>query len=173
MILEILVGVRKIGLDESADMVLANDSESCFGNSDRLLSAVMAVIGPLESHVSIPIASFFRILQMPQVSYASSSSKLNNRNSYSYFFRTYPPSNSLVQAMVDIILRYNWGHVSVIFSYNSFGESLVAHFRHLAKENRICLDLVEPIYNDFLPREYHKLARELRHQMPKLCSYLL
>ena len=152
---------EKIGLDESADMVLVNDSESCLRNSERFLPAVMAVIGPLESHVSIPIASFFRILQMPQVSYASSSSKLNNRNTYSYFFRTYPPSNSLVQAMVDIVLHYNWGHVSVIFSYNPFGESLVAHFRHLAKENRICLDLVEPIYNDFLPREYHKLAREL------------
>ena len=98
---------------------------------------------------------------MPQVSYASSSSKLNNHNTCRYFFRTYPPSNNLVKAMVDIVLQYSWGHVSVIFSFNPFGESLVAYFRHLAKENRICLDLVEPIYNDFSPREYHKLAREL------------
>ena len=152
---------EKIGLDESVDMVLANDSESYFGNSERFLPAVMAVIGPLESHVSIPIASFFHILQMPQVSYASSSSKLNSRNTYSYFFRTYPPSNSKVQAMVDIVLHYNWGHVSVIFSFNPLGESLVAHFRHLAKNQSICLDLVEPIYNDFSPHEYHKLAEEL------------
>ena len=151
---------EKIGLDESADMVLANDLESCPGNSERLLPAIMAVIGPLESHVSIPIASFFRILQMPQVSYASSSSKLNNRNTYSYFFRTYPSTDSLVQAMVDIILHYNWGHVSVIYSFNPFGESLLARFRHLAKENHIHLDLVEPIYNDFSPCEYQKLARE-------------
>ena len=152
---------EKIGLDESADMVLANDSECHLGNSERFLPAVMAVIGPLESHVSIPIASFFHILQVPQVSYASSSSKLNNRNTYSYFFRTYPPSNSLVQAMVDIVLHYNWSHVSVIYSFNSFGESLLAHFHYLAKENQICLDLVEPIYNDFSPCEYHKLAKEL------------
>ena len=151
---------EKIGLDESADMVLANDSESCLGNSERFLPAVMAVIGPLESHVSIPIASFFHILQMPQVSYASSSSKLNNRNTYSYFFRIYPSTDSLVQAMVDIILQYNWSHVSIIYSFNPFGESLLARFHHLAKENHICLDLVEPIYNDFSPCEYHKLARE-------------
>ena len=152
---------EKIGLDESADMVLVNDLESCLGNSERFPPAVMAVIGPLESHVSIPIASFFHILQMPQVSYASSSSKLNNCNTYSYFFRTYPSTDSLVQAMVDIILQYNWSHVSVIYSFNPFGESLLARFHHLAKENHtICLDLVEPIYNDFSPCEYHKLAKE-------------
>ena len=46
---------EKIGLDESANMVLANDSESCLSNTP----AVMAVIGPLQSDVSIPVASFF------------------------------------------------------------------------------------------------------------------
>ena len=75
---------EKIGLDESVDMLLqANDSESC---PLKLLPPVMAVIGPLESHVSIQVANFFRIFRMPQVSYASSSTILNNRNTYSYFF---------------------------------------------------------------------------------------
>ena len=97
---------EKIGLDESSDIVLANDSESCLGNSERFLPAIMAVIGPLESHISVPIASFFRILQMPQVSYASFSSKLNNRNTYRYFFRTFPPTDSQVQVIIDVILHY-------------------------------------------------------------------
>ena len=140
---------EKIGLDESADMVLANDSETCYYNSGNSLPAVMAVVGPLESHVSIPIASFFRILQMPQVSYASSSSKLDNRNNYRYFYRTYPPSNSLVQAVVDIIMHYKWDHISVMFSRNLFGESLIDHLRYLAKENNICFDSVQPFYTDF------------------------
>ena len=96
---------EEIGVDESVDMVLANDSECHLGNSERFLPAVMAVIGPLESHISVPIASFFRILQMPQVSYASASSKLNNRNNYSYFFRTFPPTDSQVQAIMDVILE--------------------------------------------------------------------
>ena len=56
---------EKIGLDESVDMVLANDSESC---PIKLLPPVMAVIGPLESSVSIQVANFFRIFQMPIVS---------------------------------------------------------------------------------------------------------
>ena len=152
---------EKIGLDESADMVLANDSESCFGNSDRFLPAVMAVIGPLESHVSIQVASFFRIFRMLQVSYASSSTILNNRNTYSYFFRTYPATDSQVQAIVDIILHYKWNHVSAIFSHNLYGESLIDHLRNLSKAYDICLDFVEPIYRYYTQPDYFKLAREL------------
>ena len=136
---------ERIGLDESADMVFANDSESFLGNSERLQPSVMAVIGLLQSDVSIPIASFFRILQMPQVSYASSSSKLNSRNTYSYFFRTFPPTNSQVQAIMDVILHYGWDHISMIFSFNLYGEFLATHLRHFAKEYAICLDYVQPI----------------------------
>ena len=157
---------EKIGLDESADMVLANDSECCFGNSP--LPGVMAVIGPLQSDVSIPIASFFRIFQMPQVSYASSSSKLNNRNNYRYFFRTFPPTNSQVQAVMDIIVHYKWDHISVIFSHNLYGESLANRLRHLAKVNKMCLDFVEPIYNEFTQSDYLKVAKELMTSYAKV-----
>ena len=152
---------EKIGVDESVDMVLANDSECHLGNLERFLPAVMAVIGPLESHVSIPIASFFRILQMPQVSYASASSKLNNRNSYSYFFRTFPTTDSQVQAIMDVILEYEWEHISMIHSHNLYGEFLATHLRHLAKEHEICLDFSQPIYNEFTQPDFRKVAEEL------------
>ena len=163
---------EKIGLDESANMVLANDSESCLGNTDRFLPAVMAVIGPLQSDVSIPVASFFRILQMPQISYASSSSKLNNRNTYSYFFRTFPASDSQVQAIVDIILHYKWNHVSAMFSQNLYGESLIRHLRHLAKTSDICLDFVEPIFTDFTQPDYHEIAEKLQTSYAKVVVLL-
>ena len=163
---------EKIGLDESANMVLANDSESCLGNTDRFLPAVMAVIGPLQSDVSIPVASFFRILQMPQISYASSSSKLNNRNTYSYFFRTFPASDSQVQAIIDIILHYKWNHVSAMFSQNLYGESLIGHLRHLAKANDICLDFVEPVFTDFTQPDYHEIAEKLKTSFAKVVVLL-
>ena len=159
---------EKIGLDESPDMVLANDLESCLGNSKKFLPDVMAVIGPLESHVSIQVASFFCIFQMPQVSYASSSTILNNRNTYSYFFRTYPATDSQVQAIVDIILHYKWNHVSAIFSHNLYGESLIDHLRNLSKAYDICLDFVEPIYRFYTQPDYLKLARELMTSYAKV-----
>ena len=149
---------EKVGLDESVDMVLANDSESC---PPKLLPPVMAVIGPLESHVSIQVANLFCIFWILQVRYASSSTALNNRNTYSYSFATYPATNSQVQAIVDIILHYKWNHVSAIFSHKSYGESLVNNLLYLAKENDICLDFVEPIYTDFAQPDFLKLAKEL------------
>ena len=159
---------EKIGFDESIDMVLANHSECHLGTSDKLLPAVMAVIGPLQSDVSIPIASFFRVLQMPQISYASSSSTLNNRVTYSYFFRTKLSTNSLVEAIVDIIVHYKWDLVSVIFSHNQFGESLFSHFRQLAKEGEICLDFIQPIYKNFTQPEYLKTVKELMKSRAKV-----
>ena len=159
---------EKIGLDESTDMVQANDSETCYYNSGNSLPAVMAVIGPLESHVSVPIASLFRILQMPQVSYASSSSKLNNRNTYSYFFRTFPPTDSQVQAMMDVILHYKWDHISMIYSHNLYGEFLATHLRHLARQNDTCLDFAQPIYSDFTQPDFHKVAKELMTSYAKV-----
>ena len=161
---------EKIGLDESADMVLANDLESCSCDSEGFLPSVIAVIGPLESHVSIPIASFFRVFQMPQVSYASSSSTLNNRKTYSYFFRTFPPTDSQVQAVMDIILHYEWHHISMIFSLNLYGESLANHLRHLAKEYDICLDFVQPIYSEFTQPDFLKVAKELMTSYAKVVA---
>ena len=167
---------EKIGLDESADMVLANDSESCSSISsslDKFLPTVMAVIGPLQSHVSIQIAPFFRIFQTPQISYASSSSTLNNRNIYSNFFRTKLPTNSQVETIVDIIMHYEWDHVSVIFSRNQYGESLANHFRQLAKKASICIDFNQPIYNDFTQPEYNEVAKELMASYKQMLSFYL
>ena len=58
-------------------------------------------------------------------------------------------------------MHYKWNHVSTIFSHNSYGESLIDHLRHLAKENDICLDFVEPLYRDFTQPDYLKIAKEL------------
>ena len=64
-----------IALDESASLAFeGSDAESygcncgSTGNASNLLP-VAATIGPLESFVTIPVASFFRVFQMPQVSY--------------------------------------------------------------------------------------------------------
>ena len=83
---------RNIALDESVGLVFTNtDAESgtcrpleASGN-DSIQIPVAATIGPLESFISIPVASFFRLFQMPQVSYASTSTELNNRDQYGYF----------------------------------------------------------------------------------------
>ena len=157
-----------IALDESAGLVFTNtDAESgtcrpleASGN-DSIQIPVAATIGPLESFISIPVASFFRLFQMPQVSYGSTSTELNNRDQYGYFFRTIPAHDTQAEAMIDMMLHYKWDHVSVVYSNNLFGDSFNHHFLQVAKDKEICIDADEPIRDDFEDSDYRKLLKLL------------
>uniref|UniRef100_A0A1X7TYM0 G-protein coupled receptors family 3 profile domain-containing protein n=1 Tax=Amphimedon queenslandica TaxID=400682 RepID=A0A1X7TYM0_AMPQE len=157
-----------IALDESVNLVFTNtDAESgtCrpldASDNDSIQIPVAATIGPLESFISIPVASFFRLFQMSQVSYGSTSTELNNRNQYGYFFRTIPTNNAGVQAMIDIMLYYEWDHVSIIHSDDLFGSSFNRDFLLVAKAKEICIDANEPIRDDFDDSDYRELAQLL------------
>ena len=82
---------------------------------------VVAVIGAIVSYVSIPVASFFRVFNMPQISFSSTSPLLSNRDRYTYFYRTIPPDDQQAQAMIDLIVYFGWDHVSTIYSNNLYG----------------------------------------------------
>ena len=78
---------------------------------------------------------------MSEVSYGSTSTELNNRNQYGYFFRTIPTNNAGVQAMIDVMLYYQWDHVSIVHSDDLFGSSFNRDFPLVAKAKEICIDL--------------------------------
>ena len=157
-----------IALDESVKLVFTNtdaESGSCrpleASGNDSIQIPVAATIGPLESFISIPVASFFRLFQMPQVSYGSTSTELNNRDQYEYFFRTIPAHDVGVQAMIDIMLYYEWDHVSIIHSDDLYGSSINHNFLLLAKAKEICIDINEPIRDNFAASDYSELAHFL------------
>ena len=159
---------KNIALDESVNLVFTNtdaESGSCrpleASGNDSIQIPVAATIGPLESFISIPVASFFRLFQMPQVSYGSTSTELNNRDQYGYFFRTIPAHDAEVKAMIDIMLYYEWDHVSIIHSEDLFGLSINRHFLSVAKAKEICIDINEPIRDNFAASDYNELAQLL------------
>ena len=102
-----------IGLDESIEFVSSEDlcHDICLSNTTILNTSITAVIGATVSHVSIPVASLFRLFNLPQVSYSSTSSLLSNRDRYTYFFRTIPSDDQQAQAMIDLIVNFSWDHV--------------------------------------------------------------
>ena len=101
--------------------------------------SVIAVIGAVYSSVSIPVASFFRLFNMPQISFASTSPLLSNRDLYPYFYRTVPPDNHQAQAMIDLIVSFGWDYVSTIYLNNLYGQP-GNEFHNLAKANGVCID---------------------------------
>lgn len=95
------------------------------GSQDsRNMLAVSGVVGAgFFSHVSMGVASLFRLFQIPQISYGSSASELSDRVRFDYFFRTLPPDSFLARAMADVVIHFDWSYVIALHSDDVFGTS--------------------------------------------------
>ena len=51
--------------------------------------------------------------------------------------------------MIDVLLKFNWTHVSVIYVRNAYSESGIAKFQSLAGQQSICIDLDLGINDDY------------------------
>ncbi len=164
---------ENIGLDETIDLVITGsqlDIQSCQFSSMGPNNTVdnisvnpptSGIIGAAASRVSVPVASLVRLFQIPQISYASSSAILSNRDRYEYFFRTIPPDDQQARAMLDILLNFNWTYVSTVYSQNPYGEPGITEFRELASKNGICIDLDVGIEDSFMDSDFDTLADSL------------
>lgn len=160
---------ENIGLDETVDLILTSsqiDVASCqssmaASSNETLTPPTTGIVGAAASRVSIPVASLVRLFTTPQISYASSSALLSNRDRYEYFYRTIPPDNLQARAMVDVMLHFKWSYVSTIYSLNPYGEPGINEFQMLAATKGICIDLDVGISDDFSEDQFRGLARDL------------
>ena len=162
---------ENIGLDEALDMIISGtgrDLTKC-GNEDQVTSGisstrpipVFGIIGATASGVSAQVAGLGRLFEVPQVSYASSSVLLNNRDRYTFFYRIVSPDDLQAKAMVSLLLLFDWSHTSVVYSKNAYGTPGRDDVVRLAKEHGICIDIDEGIDNNFQPKDYDDLAEKI------------
>ena len=162
---------ENVGLDEAIDVIISGnqlDIGSCDcgstnlgGNTSEMATPTVGIIGAAASRVSIPVASLGRLFQVPQVSFASTSPILSNRETYTYFFRTVPPDNLQAQALIDLILYFNWTQISLVYIGDSYGQLGAVMLRNLAATNNICIDLDREIGGNFIKEDYQMLAETL------------
>ena len=159
-----------IGLDEAIDLIIASDRidiescdcESMVANAANVsVAPTLGMVGALSSRVSVPVANLGRLFRVPQISYGSTSPLLNNRNRHSYFYRTIPPDDLQAKAMVELMLYFNWTHISTIYSNDAYGQPAIAELHSLADENEICIDLNEPVEESFVSGDYERLVQRL------------
>lgn len=157
---------ENIGLDEALDLIVSGerlDIGSCScdtGNASETINTV-GIVGAGASKVSVPVASLGRLFEMPQVCYASSSPILSNRDRYTYFYRTIPPDSIQAKVMVDLMLWFNWTHISTVYSDDAYGQPGIAALQELAEDNGICIDVNEGIGEGFVEDDYEALAMKL------------
>ena len=159
-----------IGLDEAIDLIIASeriviescDCESMGANAANVsVAPMLGMVGALASRVSVPVANLGRVFRVPQISYGSTSPRLNNRNRHSYFYRTIPPDDLQAKAMVDLMLYFNWTHISTIYSNDAYGQPGIAELHMVADEKGICIDLNEPVEESFVSEDYERLVQKL------------
>ena len=158
---------ENVGLDETIDLILTGSDlnvESCeSANVSTGVVPTLGIVGAAASRVSIPVASLGRLFSKPQISYASTSPLLSNRDRYTYFFRTIPPDDLQARAIIDLLLHFNWTHISTIYSKDAYGQPGTDELKLLARQHGMCIDLDEGIEDDFVDEDYRELADKLVH----------
>ncbi|KAJ8269134.1 hypothetical protein COCON_G00117410 [Conger conger] len=74
------------------------------------------------------------LLQIPQISYASTAPELSDNTRYDFFSRVVPPDSYQAQAMLDIVTAMGWNYVSTLASEGNYGESGVEAFVQISRE---------------------------------------
>ena len=119
---------------------------------------IVGVLGPQTSAVSLEIASMGRLLNVPLVSYLSTSVTLCQRETFPNFFRTVPSDKHQAQAIVKLLKRFEWSYASFVHSdseYGTTGYQLVK--QAVEKAGDICLAEPITIYNrHFEEKDYKK-----------------
>lgn len=105
-------------------------------------ATVIAVIGGLDSRVSVNVANVLQVQDVPQISYGASSAELAGAE-FTSFFRTVPVDTFQSQAMAELIAHYGWTCVAVIGVDDWYGRSGVDAFATAANETGICIVLQE------------------------------
>ncbi|XP_072043071.1 metabotropic glutamate receptor 2-like [Amphiura filiformis] len=107
--------------------------------NDQKTRTVVGIIGPGSSATSVFVTRAAAIYEVPTIAYSASSDELSNIHHFPYFFRTVPPDRFQARVMIDLLLRYDWKHIALYFSSDSYGSNGAEQILNLAEENGICI----------------------------------
>ena len=92
---------------------------------------VIGVIGAASSSVSIQVANLLRLFQVPQISYASTSPELSNKERFPFFSRVLPSDTLQAEAMASLVHSLNWNYITTLNEEGNMGG--IEHFTIHAK----------------------------------------
>lgn len=106
---------------------------------------IRTVVGGSYSSVSILVANLLRLFSIPQISYASTSAVLSDKNNHPIFARTLPSDQQQAKAMAKLVAKYNWTYVSTVRSSGDYGDSGIDAFWKESKKLGVCIAAKEMI----------------------------
>ncbi|XP_057712501.1 taste receptor type 1 member 1 [Corythoichthys intestinalis] len=120
--------------------ILADQYRGPSANIEPLLTnTTIAVIGPDSSSKTFTPAALLGAFLMPQISYEASNKKLSNKVLYPSFFRTIPSDKNQVQAIIQLLVHFNWTWIALLGSDNDYGLDGMQSLSRLAPQHGICV----------------------------------
>uniref|UniRef100_A0A8D0GL08 Extracellular calcium-sensing receptor n=1 Tax=Sphenodon punctatus TaxID=8508 RepID=A0A8D0GL08_SPHPU len=139
-----------------------------FCNCSDHIPSTIAVVGATGSGISTAVANLLGLFYIPQVSYASSSRLLSNKNQYKSFLRTIPNDEHQATAMADIVEYFRWNWVGTIAADDDYGRPGIDKFREAAEERDICFDFNELISQYFDEGEIQQVVEVIQNSKAKV-----
>ena len=110
-----------------------------FSKDDPTDIPVVGLIGTPFSFTSLVVARVGSLYNMPMISYWATTDELSDKSRFPFFLRTVPPDEFQAGAMIDLLIRFNWKYVILLYSVNSYGVHGARQLRMMAEENGICI----------------------------------
>ena len=123
---------------------------------------VIGIVGPGSSAKSIFVTKITRPYQVPIVSYWATSNELSNKARFPFFLRTVPPDQLQAGVIVDMLLRFGWDYIVVIYSVDSYGIHGARELISQAEESGICIAMSAPLSELDTDRDLEEIALALR-----------
>ncbi|XP_071793019.1 metabotropic glutamate receptor 1-like [Asterias amurensis] len=122
---------------------------------------LLGIIGTGGSATSVATALVTTVYKIPTIGYSGSTIELSDHDRFPYFLRTSPPANLQARAIVDILIRFDWVYVGLIYSLDSYGIHGAQEIQNLAEENEICLAYAETIRESATENEVQEIVDKI------------
>lgn len=135
---------RSSGLAQSQNNLI-NSSAMELNNFSTYTSPIIGVVGDYFDYITTLLASYTSSLRYAHISYFSFNPTLDNRRLFPYFFRTSSSGVMLGQVVYDIIKKFKWNWISIIYAvsksvnydFQQLGSFLLHNNVCVAYQNRI------------------------------------
>lgn len=141
---------------------------------DDKLYFIIGSVGPTTSGSTIPISYIQQRHQLFTISPTASSDVFQDRAMHPYVLRLVPPDSLQAALLVDLLLKFNWSYIIVLYDDSAYGRNILNNFYKRIQEVQadICI-AVEDALSGVIPNHREKvLANINQHEEAKVIVYL-
>lgn len=151
----------ELAAEKSLNYTIANYHSiyKCNSNQSARDKPILAIIGGRSSDISRAVTSLVGLFHISVISYGATSTSLNG---IKYFTRTIAPVTFATQAIFDVLRRFGWNYVILLFSDNEYGQFAAGAFRERLRKDKkpICIAVDEEITESSNSKTWRKIYRQ-------------